>query len=210
MTTEALSESRPAADGSPKPMSREKVSDILQRAEAGDEKCLSELLTLLDDGKWGKFLTERCGSPAEWLESRLIQQQAGKDIAIREAMKRKLSQLRNDLAGPSPTPLERLLVERAVVLLVIINIYESQYIRGDEMTLRQPDDYQRRIDAAHSRFLSAVKTLATIRKLALPALQVNIGEESGQLGMIGGRDSTPGRETGHEAGASRRGHRLRG
>jgi hypothetical protein len=115
MTTEALSESKPSSDGKPKSISKEEVSGILKRAEKGDEKCLSELLALLGDGTWGKFLTERYGSPAEWVESRLILQSAGKDIAIREAMRQKLCQLRNDLAGASPTPLERLLVERAVV-----------------------------------------------------------------------------------------------
>jgi hypothetical protein len=49
------------------------------------------------------------------------------------------------------------------------------------MSLRQANCYQRRIDAAHARFLSAVKTLATIRKLALPALQVNIGKNQVNL-----------------------------
>jgi hypothetical protein len=176
MTTEALGESRPSTDGKPKAISKEAVSAILKRAEQGDETCLSELLAVLDDGKWGKFLTERCGSPAGWVESRLIQQSAGKDIAIRETMKRKLSRLRDELSGPSPTPLERLLVERAVVCWLTVHIYESQDTRAGEMSLRQADYYQRRIDAAHARFLSAVKTLATVRKLALPALQVNIGK----------------------------------
>jgi hypothetical protein len=32
------------------------------------------------------------------------------------------------------------------------------------------DYYQRRQDRAHRRFLSAVKTLATVRRLALPTL----------------------------------------
>lgn len=40
----------------------------------------------------------------------------------------------------------------------------------------QAELHQRKIDAAHRRFLSAVRTLAQIRKLALPNLQVNIGQ----------------------------------
>ena len=34
--------------------------------------------------------------------------------------------------------------------------------------------HQRRIDHAHKRYLSALRTLDQVRKLALPVLQVNI------------------------------------
>ena len=37
--------------------------------------------------------------------------------------------------------------------------------------------YQKSIDRAHRRYLSAIKTLATVRKLALPVLQVNIAKK---------------------------------
>ncbi len=33
------------------------------------------------------------------------------------------------------------------------------------------------MDRAHNRYLSAIKTLATVRKLALPILQVNIAKK---------------------------------
>jgi hypothetical protein len=33
------------------------------------------------------------------------------------------------------------------------------------------------MDRAHKRYLSAIKTLATVRKLALPVLQVNIAKK---------------------------------
>lgn len=38
------------------------------------------------------------------------------------------------------------------------------------------DAYQRRMDAAHRRYLSALNALATVRKLAVPAIQVNIAD----------------------------------
>ncbi|CAN5895701.1 hypothetical protein BH23PLA1_BH23PLA1_24550 [soil metagenome] len=43
------------------------------------------------------------------------------------------------------------------------------------LSIAQSEFHQRRIDRAHKRFLSSVRTLAQIRKLPLPALQVNIG-----------------------------------
>jgi hypothetical protein len=44
------------------------------------------------------------------------------------------------------------------------------------LTLAQVEYHQSRCDRAHKRYLSAIKTLATVRKLALPVLQVNIAE----------------------------------
>jgi hypothetical protein len=44
--------------------------------------------------------------------------------------------------------------------------------------------YQRRMDRAHAHYLSAIKALAQVRKLALPALQVNIAKK--QVNVAGG------------------------
>lgn len=52
---------------------------------------------------------------------------------------------------------------------------ELRYAQGqEEMTMKQGEFRQRRMDAANRRFLAAVKALALVRKLALPVLQVNI------------------------------------
>jgi hypothetical protein len=69
-----------------------------------------------------------------------------------------------------------LLVERVAICWLTVHVYEARYANAEGLTLRQAEFHERRIDAAQSRFLTAVKTLARIRKLALPALQVNIGE----------------------------------
>jgi len=36
---------------------------------------------------------------------------------------------------------------------------------------------QRRVDAAHQRWLKAVKTLAQIRKLGVPVVQINLAAQ---------------------------------
>jgi hypothetical protein len=46
-----------------------------------------------------------------------------------------------------------------------------------KLSIPQADYHQRRMDAAHRRYLSAVKTLALVRKLAVPVLQVNIAKK---------------------------------
>jgi hypothetical protein len=46
----------------------------------------------------------------------------------------------------------------------------------------QGEYYQKRLDRAHRRHLSAIRTLAQIRKLA-PAVQINIAEK--QINTVG-------------------------
>jgi hypothetical protein len=45
-----------------------------------------------------------------------------------------------------------------------------------KLTLAQADYRQRTRDRAHRRYLSAIRTLALVRKLAAPVLQVNIAK----------------------------------
>jgi hypothetical protein len=60
-------------------------------------------------------------------------------------------------------------------------LHEAQYAGNvkseDGMSLAQSEHAQRRIDRAHRRFLSTVKTLAVVRGLALPALQINVARQ---------------------------------
>jgi hypothetical protein len=46
---------------------------------------------------------------------------------------------------------------------------------------------QKVLDGVHGRYLSAIKCLADVRRLALPALQVNIAEK--QVNVTGGTSS---------------------
>jgi hypothetical protein len=54
------------------------------------------------------------------------------------------------------------------------------------MTIRQAEFKVRQIDSANRRFLSAFATLARVRKLAVPALQVNIGANQVNVSQSGG------------------------
>jgi hypothetical protein len=107
-----------------------------------------------------------------------------KDIVIQESVRRQLAELRSELEGLNPTPLERLLAERAALCWLNVYRYESIYATSIDLTLRQAAFQERRIETAHRLFLSALRTLAQIRKLALPAVQVNIAER--QVNVAGG------------------------
>ena len=60
-----------------------------------------------------------------------------------------------------------------------LQLIEQQYsgVQAGNMTLPQGDYWERRLSAAQRRYLRAVETLARVRRLRVPALQVNIGEK---------------------------------
>jgi hypothetical protein len=121
---------------------------------------------LLDSG----LFLDLFGNVAQRAESALIRRYAGENLAVREGLSRKLASLRSELAGPTPAPLERLLVERVAACWLHLYDLEASYAGKDSMPLEVAAYYQRSIDRAHKRYLSAIKTLALVRKLALPVL----------------------------------------
>ena len=152
------------------PTEMEQLQDFLGRAHKGDEATLPVLREMLQV----PAIVEHCGNLAAHVEDTLVGKLAGQDLAVREGLRRKLASLRAELGGPAPTPLERLLVERIVACWLHLHHLETNYVGMDKMPLELATYYQRSLSAAQKRYLSAIKTLAVVRKLALPVLQVNI------------------------------------
>jgi hypothetical protein len=85
--------------------------------------------------------------------------------------------MRVEVAGENPSALERLLAERVVATWLQVQLFEVLYAVGMKGGTPIRDDHrQKRLDLAHRRHLSAIRTLAQIRKLG-PAVQINIAEK---------------------------------
>ena len=98
-------------------------------------------------------------------------------LASKEFLKHQLESMRIEVAGENPSPLERLLAERVVATWLQVQLFEGIYATGMKSgTLKQDDHRQKRLDRAHRRHLSAIRTLAQIRKMG-PAVQINIAEK---------------------------------
>jgi hypothetical protein len=108
----------------------------------------------------------------------LLMHAAGKDITVQEIQSRAIDAVRDELAGPNPTPLERILCER--VALCWFDAYEMdrRFINQSGMSIADAEYRESRRDRAHRRFLSASKTLATVRRLTRggPAVAVNVAQ----------------------------------
>jgi len=155
---------------------------LLKRAEQGDESAMPAIREAM---KGSPGLWEQIGDLAASAERSLLQVIGGDNLYVREGVQRHLRRLRGDLLGSGSSPLERLLVERIAACWLQLQYADAIYAQNmKDMGIPWSEHHQRRIDRAHRRFLSAIKTLATVRKLALPVLQVNIGDK--QVNVAGG------------------------
>ena len=136
----------------------EEVRQILARARRGDTSTLPVLRRWLEEAEGVEVLG---GNLAREAEREFVHSIAGEDLAVWEALTRKLELLRAELAGPAPTPVERLLVERVVACWLQVQDADLRYARAAGLSGQRLDDYQRRMDRAHRRYLSAIKTLAS-------------------------------------------------
>jgi hypothetical protein len=107
------------------------------------------------------------------------EKEAGKsESSIRRDLERDLAEHAKDLAGEDPTPIERTLAETAALCWLDLRLAELNYLGASGarsgLTAAASEHYQRCINNSHRRLLITLKTLATVRKLAVPAVQVNI------------------------------------
>jgi hypothetical protein len=160
---------------------KDELAQLLQRAEAGDRSVLPQLQRALDGNP---ALWRGYGDLAAHAEASLAMLAAGPDLLLAESLKRKLAELKAELGGESPSPLEKLLVERISMGWLQVNYYDgllAQAAGAGEARLRA---LQRQQDAAHRRHLAGIKQLAVVRKLLRPTpsplelLRAPVGETS--------------------------------
>ncbi|MDP2949830.1 MAG: hypothetical protein Q8P22_09875 [Chloroflexota bacterium] len=189
-TTEAAGKLAPAAGD---------IRALLRRAERGDPKALADARATFTPAIW-----QAVGDLALQVEREWIDLLVGKNELVKEAVGRQMAAMAADLAGPSPTPLERLLAEQIVACWLQVQYVDHQYgtMAKESITLAQADYHQRRMTATHQRYLSAIKTLAVVRRLLRPAaVQVNIGERQVNIAAVGRDPMTPGKP--HDNGETR-------
>ena len=148
---------------------------LMVRAHEGDEGALPKLREILDEAP---SLARELLAPAKIAERSAVGLYASEDdLLAQEAIPRVLEQMRSELEGEGPTPLERLLVERVVATWLQVQCYETLYAQNaTKMSLALGEHHQRRIDRAHNRHLLAVRALAQVRKMG-SAVQINIAEK---------------------------------
>jgi hypothetical protein len=162
----------------PKIPQGDELQDLIRRAAEGDERALPVVRECLR--RPGAL--EAYGDMSRTAQRKLIQRFTGKDLVNREALLARLELLRKELAGPTPTPLERLLAERIVACLLHLEYldlnYSCQVEKGNMTEMKIHLLYECCLSRAHHRTLAAIRALALVRRLARPVL-VNVSAGGG-------------------------------
>jgi hypothetical protein len=166
----------------PKPLpdidTPEGVAEVLERAQGGSTDVLPLVRKLLSpQHPRGRFLVETYGDSYAHARSRMVKVAANQNLAIQEGLRRKIDAVRDELAGPNPTPLERILCERVALCWFDAHEMDRRFVDQKDVSFKTAEYRENRRDRAHKRFLAACKTLATVRRLGVPALQINLARQ---------------------------------
>lgn len=149
---------------------------------AGDESSTEAARALV---KGSAPLAKAVGNLAGLVEASWVRLFAGKNILSREAMTVELERFKVGLLGPAATPIEEALVARVAACWLQANYADATEATHGDRTLVQAELALKRQTQAHKRLLSALKTLAEVRRLMAPTLQVNIAEQQVNLAHNG-------------------------
>ena len=125
----------------------EQMNVLLARAQQGDRSVVPALRQTLDSRP---ELWSQLGDLTFQSQVALVEAVAGKNELAHEATFRKIAELRGELLGKAPTPLERLLVDRIIVGWLHVYHVDAVYVanRG-AMTFAQSDCLRRRLESEH-------------------------------------------------------------
>jgi hypothetical protein len=119
---------------------------------------------------------------AEQLIARSFADQPARQLAVLARMK----EVQADLEGPDPTPIEKLLAERAALAWLDLHIRDLLVLQAAE-TPDLADHLDRLRHRASGRYLAALKSLASVRKVELSTINFNLnGAPGAQLRAVGG------------------------
>jgi hypothetical protein len=151
--------------GGPAAPDLDEIRAVLARAGGGDQAALPRLRALLDETE----MWRRLGDLSAHAELTWIGHVSGTDLALKEMLARKLGALKAELGGPAPSPLERLLVDRVVIGWLMVYHADLEAAGTKDGDPRRAGLAMKRQGQATQRLATAIKALATVRRLLPPA-----------------------------------------
>ena len=140
---------------------RERFHQLNARANKGDPQALQGLQSLLDENP---HIWQQLGNLGAQVEAVLIAKFAQCNVAFAESLKRKCQEMRTELLGDEPTPLEKTSVDRVIYCWLEVHLLDTQYkILPENIT------FARRVDqlknSAQRRYETALRSLQLVKKL---------------------------------------------
>jgi len=120
-----------------------------------------------------------CGDLMEMSAHKLIEATSGA-ASLAESLTIGLVQMPHELARSTDGPLEKLLIQHIVLCWLRLGYIEYHYTAvtsESNQSMKQIDYWERRLNAAQRRYLRSIETLSRVRRLNVPAIQVNIASQ---------------------------------
>lgn len=163
--------SEPPAGVTPRLSQEDK--EIILKARQGEESARDGMREIV--ARYGP----RGMSPlADIVRDGLLEQVCDESIAMYEDIRYQMVNLRGELAGPASGPLEHLLADRVALCWLHVHYFElrvSKHLGSDSP--KQSEYYQRCLESAHRRYLGSIRSLAQVRRLQLPSVQLNLANQ---------------------------------
>ena len=142
--------------------SQEDFAELVKRANAGDDNALAMMRKTLDSNP---EIWERVGNLAAHAQLSMVRLIAGGNKLVTESLLRKAEQMKAELAGTSPSKLEKLAVERIVACWLEMEYLATTYPVAKGGTLGQARFALKQKESSERRFNAAMKSLTTLRAL---------------------------------------------
>lgn len=147
--------------------------EIVIRAQKGDESARAEMREII--ARHGPHGMRPLGEIAR---DDLLKKMAGQSIALEEDVRFQMESVRAQLVEPGSGPLEWLLADRIALCWLHLHYFEALWAQSlGEVSKKQSAQYEQCLESAHRRYLSAIRSLAQVRRLQLPSVQLNLANQ---------------------------------
>lgn len=150
------------ANGRTEMPNQEEFAELVRRANAGDDNALAMMRQTLDSNP---EIWESVGNLATHAQLSMVNLIANGNKLVSESLLRKAEQMKTELAGPSPSKLESLAVERIVACWLEMEYLATAYPVAKGETLGQARFALKQKESSERRFNAAMKSLTTLRAL---------------------------------------------
>jgi hypothetical protein len=141
---------------------RKRLELLTEKANAGDRQALADLRAFLDERP---EIEGHVGDLARLAEAHWIETVTAGDALASEAVKRRMAQLKADLAGKNPSTVEKLVADLVVVNYVAERHAEIAAADPSTKSLDQAAFRLKRAESTQRRYLASLKMLAQLRAL---------------------------------------------
>ena len=158
------------------------IDQVLSRVQKGDNTALPALRAVLAQRpEIASVLGDMTANVQLVMIHKLTETNEGMALCIETTMQ----EMKKTLAGPQPSALETLLIERIMLDWLYLHLLELSELaqHGKQRTLLQAESLAKRIDRAHRRYLRSLMALAQTRRLLSPMVLVQMGLQAPRNGV---------------------------